>query len=152
MERSTLIKIHIAASIIAVITIGSFFSFSLIAEIMGSDLFIKQVKTGILYGLPILIIAMPMLALSGKKLARNSKNLILAKKTKRMKLIAINGIILISLAVYLYYHATYRSIDIRFLIVQIAELSIGFINLLLITMNIRAGIKLSGRKRKVLSS
>ncbi len=148
MKRSKIVAAHITATIIAVITIGSFFSFSLIAELIGDDLFIKQVKTGILYCLPILVIAMPMLALSGKKLAGNSKHPIVADKMKRMKLIALNGVILISLAIYLYYHANYKTVDRTFLYVQIAELVIGALNLGLIGLNINAGLKLSGRRRK----
>lgn len=148
MKRSKIVGVHITATIIATITISSFFSFSLIAELIGNALFIKQVKTGILYCLPILIIAMPMLALSGKKLARNSKNPIVADKMKRMKLIALNGVVLISLAIYLYYHAIYKIVDRTFLYVQIVELLIGALNLGLISMNISSGLKLSGRRRK----
>lgn len=148
MKRSKLITAHLTATIIAVITISSFFSFSLIAEIIGEDLFIKQVKTGILYALPILLIAMPTLGLSGKKLAGNSRNPIVLKKMKRMKLIALNGIVLISLAIYLYYHAIYKTIDSTFFYVQLAELLMGGLNLGLIGMNISAGLRLSGRKSK----
>lgn len=149
MKRSKIVTAHIAGTIIAVLTISSFFSFSLIAEIIGEDLFIKKVKTGILYCLPILVIAMPMLAISGNKLAGNSKNPIVAKKMKRMKFIAFNGIILISLAIYLYYHAIYKTIDSTFLYVQLVEFLIGAVNLGLIVMNINSGLKLSGRSKKI---
>lgn len=89
-----------------------------------------------------------MLALSGKKLAGKSKNPIIVKKMSRMKLIAFNGVILISLAIYLYYHAIYETIDRTFLYVQMMELLIGAINLGLLGMNIHAGLKLSGRPTK----
>ncbi|WP_313114355.1 hypothetical protein [Aequorivita sediminis] len=146
MKRSKIVIVHIMATVIAGFTISCFFSFSLIAEILGEDFFIKQVKTGILYCLPILVVTMPMLALSGKKLSENSQNPIVNKKLKRMKLIALNGVILISLAIYLYYHATYKSIDNTFLYVQVLELVIGALNLGLIVMNINSGLKLSGRR------
>ncbi len=145
MKRTKIITAHISATAVATLTISCFFTFSLIAEIMGDPLFIKQVKTGILYSLPILLITMPILGLSGKNLAGNSKNPIIAQKMKRMKLVALNGIILISLAIYLYYHALYKTIDTTFLYIQIVELVIGGINLSLIGMNIRAGMRLSGR-------
>ncbi|WP_237608950.1 hypothetical protein [Aequorivita xiaoshiensis] len=146
MKRSKIVTVHIMATVIAGFTISCFFSFSLIAEILGEDLFIKQVKTGILYCLPILVITMPMLAISGKKLAESSKSLIVAKKMKRMKFIALNGVVLILLAIYLYYHAIYKTIDSAFLYVQIVELLIGAVNLRLIVLNINSGLKLSGRK------
>lgn len=145
MKRRTILTVHIIATVIAALTIANFFTFSLIAEIKGSPNFIKQVKTAILYCLPILIIAMPILALSGKKLAGNSKNPLVVQKQKRMKFVAINGVLLISLAIYLYYHANFKVIDTTFLIAQITELFLGAINLGLIAMNIRAGMKLSGR-------
>lgn len=146
MERKTIIKVHSVATVIAVLTIFSFFSFSLIAEIIGNHEFIKQVKTGILYCLPILIVAMPTLGITGNKLAKKSKSPIVALKMKRMKWVAINGIILVLLAVYLYFRATNNQIDQTFLFVQITELVFGTINLTLIGLNIRAGRKLSGKK------
>ena len=148
MKRTKMITTHIAATAVATLTISCFFTFSLIAEIIGDPLFIKQAKTGILYCLPIMLIAMPILGLSGKKLAGNSKNPVIVQKMKRMKLVALNGVLLISLAIYLYYHAVYKTIDTTFLYVQIAELLIGGINLSLIGLNIRAGMQLSGRLTK----
>ena len=53
MKRKTIVKTHIIATAIAVLTISCFFSLSLIVEITGNQEFIKQVKTGILYCLPI---------------------------------------------------------------------------------------------------
>lgn len=146
MKRSKIVAVHILATVIATLTISSFFSFSLIAEIKGENMFIKQVKTGILYCLPILVIAMPLLAISGKNLATNTNNPVVALKMKRMKFIAFNGLILISLAIYLYYHAVYKSIDRTFLYFQIVELLFGAINLGLIILNIISGLKLSGRR------
>ncbi len=148
MKRKTIIKAHIIATSIAVLTIGCFFSFSLIAEIMGNQEFIKQVKTGILYCLPILVIAMPILGITGKKLAGKSQNPIVTTKMRRMKFVAFNGIILISLAIYLYFRATNNNIDSTFLYVQIIELLFGAINLTLIGLNIKAGMKLSGRIKR----
>lgn len=148
MKRKTIVKAHIIATAIAVLTIGCFFSFSLIAEINGNHEFIKQVKTGILYCLPILVLTMPILGITGKQLAGKSQNPIVAIKMKRMKLVAFNGIILVSLAIYLFYRATDNRIDKTFLLVQIIELIFGTINLTLIGLNIKAGMKLSGRKKR----
>ena len=149
MNRKTILTVHIIATSIAVLTIGCFFSFSIIAEIIGNHEFITQVKTVILYGLPILLLAMPMLGITGKKLAGKSKSPIVATKMKRMKFVAFNGVVLISLAVYLYFRAINSNIDSTFLGVQIIELLFGAINLTLLGLNIKAGMKLSGRiKRK----
>lgn len=148
MKRSSIVTAHLVATAIAVITISTFFSFSLIAEFRGEDLFIKQVKTLILYCLPILLIAMPMLVLSGKKLAGNSKSPLIIRKMRRMKFIAINGVMLISLAIFLFYYSNYKTIDSTFMCFQILELLIGALNLVLIGMNIYDGLKLSGRLKR----
>lgn len=148
MKRKTIVKAHIISTSIAVVTIGCFFSFSLVAEIMGNQEFIKQIKIGVLYGLPVLLVAMPMLAMTGKKLAGNSKSTIVATKMKRMKFVAFNGVILISLAIYLYFRAVNNNIDSTFLGVQIIELLFGAINLTLLGLNIKAGMKLSGRIKR----
>lgn len=148
MKRSRIVQAHLVATVIAILTIGSFFGFSLTAEIIGQDLFIKKVKTGILYALPILVIAMPILGLTGKKLAGNSTRPMVTDKMKRMKLIAMNGVLLILLAIYLYYHAHHKTIDKTFLIVQMVELSIGAANLVLIGKNVLSGLMLSGKIKK----
>lgn len=145
MKHSKLILAHILGTIIAFLTIITFFSFSLVAEIIGDHQLIKIVKTNILYLLPILIIVMPMLVVSGKKLAGKSRSPLVLKKLKRMKFITANGIILISLAIYLYIHANYKTINTSFLIAQITELLFGFTNLTLIGLNIKTGLKLSGK-------
>lgn len=149
MKRQHLVKLHLAATAVATLTIFSFFSFSLIAEIIGTPEFIRQVKTGILYSLPLLLVAMPALALSGKKLAGASTHPMILKKLNRMKMMAANGLMLVSLAIYLYYHAVYKSIDSTFFIIQMIELTLGACNLLLIGLNVRDGLRLSGRLSRV---
>ena len=148
MKRKNLLTLHIIATLIAVITISTFFITSLRAEIIADETLIKSVKTGILYSLPILLIVMPSLAISGNKLAGQSKHPTILKKLKRMKFVMLNGIILISLAVFLYYRANYISIDNTFLFAQIAEFIFGLSNLTLIGLNIKSGLQLSGKLKK----
>ena len=144
MKRKTVVKAHIIGSIIAAITITMFFTFSLIAEIKGDETFIKQVKEGILFSLPLLLVAMPMLNITGNKLAGESQNPIVLAKRRRMKFVLANGITLISLACFLYYRSHYQAIDGIFLTAQIAEFTLGLTNLTLIGINIKNGIQLSG--------
>ena len=148
MKRKSIVKLHITATVIAVLTISTFFISSLRAEIIGDNLLIKTVKTGILYALPLLLLVMPTLAITGNKLAGKSKHPSILKKLRRMKFVMINGFILIGLAVFLYYLANYQSIDDTFLYVQIAEFIFGLSNLSLIGMNIKTGLQLSGKLKK----
>ena len=148
MNRRSTLKIHLGATAIAMLTISAFFTFSLIAEVSGYVSFIKTVKRSILYALPIMLIAMPALAFTGKQLAGNSKHPKVIEKMNRMKFIMLNGLILIAHAIYLYYHAHYQVIDNTFMMIQFSELFFGGLNLTLIGLNIRAGMLLSGRLSK----
>lgn len=148
MKRKTLVKIHIIATTIAVITIATFFVSSLIAEINGDKGLIRDVKKVILFSLPVLLIAMSALGISGNRLAGKSQNPIVLAKQKRMKLVFINGMGLVTLACFLYYRSHYQTIDIIFLGAQIAEFALGLTNLILMGLNIKSGFQLSGRFKK----
>lgn len=145
MKRKKLATIHLLATIVAVLSISTFFTISLIAEIKGNDDFIRSVKAFILYALPIMVLAMPTLKITGDKLAGKSKSPLILAKIKRMKLVLMNGMVLISLAIYLYYRSHYQQIDGVFLIAQIAEFAFGLFNLSLIFINAKAGMHLSGK-------
>lgn len=149
MKRKNLVTVHLIATIVAVLTISTFFTISMIAEIRGDEDFIRSVKTFILYALPIMILAMPALKLTGDKLAGKSKSPLIAVKAKRMKLVMMNGIILVSLAIFLYYRSNFQQIDGIFLTAQIAEFAFGLFNLSLIFMNAKAGMQLSGKLKPV---
>lgn len=149
MKRKSLVRIHIAATFVAALTILTFFTFSLIAEINGDITFIKQVKSFIVCALPIMIIVMPALNISGDKLAGKSQNITVLIKRRRMKWVMINGIGLIFLAVFLYYRSHYRAIDEVFLLAQIAEFICGLTNLVLIALNAKSGFQISGRLRNL---
>ncbi|WP_375587335.1 hypothetical protein [Flagellimonas aurea] len=131
----------------ALLTIATFFGFSFAAEIIGQVEFIKKVKTGIVRALPILVLAMPVLGITGKKLSGNSKDPVIVLKMRRMKIVAINGILLILLALYLYYSSLKGDIDIIFFSFQVLELCLGAINLWLIVLNIRSGLNLKQHRK-----
>jgi hypothetical protein len=145
MKRKTVVKTHLIATVVAILTITTFFSLSLIAEIRGEESFIKTVKAFILYGLPVLIFTMPTLKITGDKLAGKSTNPLVLEKVKRMKIVVINGVGLILLAVFLYYRSHYKTVDDIFLFAQTIEFGLGLANLSLIILNARSGLRLSGK-------
>lgn len=149
MKRKNIVKAHLIATIIAALTILTFFSTSLYAEIKGDIELIKSVKAFILYALPIMILAMPILKITGDKLMGKSKNPTILAKAKRMKFVMLNGICLVSLAIFLYYRSHYQTIDGVFLIAQIAEFAFGLANLTLIMINAKIGMQLSGKLKKI---
>ncbi len=88
---------------------------------------------------------MPTLAVTGNMLGGNSKDPTVIIKKRRMKIVSINGVMLISLAIFLYYQSHYRTLDGLFLSFQLLELILGLVNLTLIGMNVRSGMILSRR-------
>jgi hypothetical protein len=148
MKRKTLVKIHTIATIIASLTIATFFVSSLAAEINGNETFIREVKEAILYSLPVMLTAMPVLGITGNKLAGKSQNPVVLAKRKRMKFVFANGLGLMALACFLYYRSHYQTIDSLFLVAQVAEFALGLTNLTLIGLNVKSGFQLSGRFKK----
>jgi hypothetical protein len=148
MKRKTLVRIHIVVTLLAVLIIGGFFISSLTAEINGNDAFIRNVKEVILFSLPVLLIVMATLGITGNRLSGASKNPIILAKRKRMKFVFVNGMALIALACFLYYRSHYQTLDGLFFSVQLLEFGLGLTNLFLIGLNVRSGLQLSGRLKR----
>lgn len=145
-ENKKLIStIHKATGIIALLIITSFFISSLYGEIIGDNDAIITIKTYIILTIPVMLIVMPTCAITGKRLAKKSKSLVIKSKNKRIKIIAINAVILVILAFLLYNKAINGKINNQFLIIQIAELLFGLTNILLLGLMIRDGRLLTRR-------
>ena len=147
MKRKLVVKIHLISTVIAGLTISSFFTATIISEVINDTLLIMAVKEKIFYALPVLLISMPSVGVSGIKLTGQYKSPVHVAKLKRMKMIAFNGILLILLATYLYISSRDGVLGQLFWVAQILELTLGATNLFLITRNIKAGFVLKGRCR-----
>lgn len=142
--------IHAIAGTLALITLVTFWTSSIFVEIFGSTQNIASIKTGILYGLIILIPTLMITGGSGFFLAGGRKARILEDKKKRMKIIAFNGVIfLFPSALFLAFRAQAFNLDTWFYGVQAVELIAGLTNISLLFMNMKAGIKLSRNHRNV---
>ena len=95
------------------------------------------------------LILVPSLALAGGTghlLGRGRTGRLVTHKRKRMPLIAANGIvILIPCALFLAYKADSYVFDATFYAVQLLELVAGALHLALLGMNVRDGLRLTGR-------
>lgn len=142
-------KIHAAAGTIALLLIATFWLSSVTSELfLGHDA-IAIVKTGILYGMALLIPAMATAGATGASLGRKSKLPQVAAKSRRMKLIAANGIlILIPSAVFLALRAQAGLFDTPFYAVQVLELIAGATNITLLSRNLRDGLALARRRKQ----
>lgn len=136
--------IHRFAAILATLCIALFFTSTLVVELFGTTESIVHVKSLILYpGLWILIPAIAVTGITGAIMGRQGQNKIVARKKKRMPFIALNGVIfLIPAAYFLHHWASLGEFHTLFFIVQGIELLAGAINLTLMAMNIRDGLRL----------
>ncbi len=140
-------KIHPVAATVATLCIATFFISTVIVELFGSYESIAVVKSLIVMpGLFILIPAIAITGASGFARAKGTKSGIIGSKKKRMPFIAANGIlILLPAAICLNQWAAIGAFDTKFYIVQAFELLAGAINLTLMSMNMRDGLRLSGK-------
>lgn len=138
--------VHPIVGAVALMTIATFWLSTVISELFGAHALVTTVKTTLPWGFLILIPALAAAGGSGLSLAGGSKIGLAGAKAKRMPFIAGNGIlILIPSALYLASKARAGEFDCLFYAVQALELIAGATNLSLLGLNMRDGLKLSGR-------
>jgi hypothetical protein len=139
-------KIHAVAGIIATLTIATFWFSTVVSELFGSSEAVIAVKSAIPWGFLLLIPALAAAGGSGFKLAGGRRVGLSAAKAKRMPLIAANGLfVLIPSALFLASKAKAGAFDTSFYVVQSLELLAGATNLTLLGLNLRDGLRLTGK-------
>jgi hypothetical protein len=140
-------RIHPIAGIVAMLTILTFWISTATSELFLSIDSVVAVKRVIPWGLLVLVPALIVTGASGFRMAGAAvADPRLARKKRRMPFIAANGIlILIPAALYLAALATRREFDGLFYAVQALELTAGAVNLVLMSLNVRDGLALTGR-------
>lgn len=143
-------KLHLAAAVVATLCIASFFISTILVELFGSSASIITVKHYIVSpGLFILIPALAITGSTGFASAKNRKGRLVDAKLKRMPIIAANGLlVLLPCALFLNQWAAAGEFDNKFYAVQALELLAGLANLILMSMNMRDGLKMTGRFRR----
>jgi hypothetical protein len=147
-------RIHLLASIIATLAIATFSTSTILVELFGSHQAVASLKSLIVMpGLFILVPALAATGGSGFALSKNRTGRLVETKKKRMPFIAINGLfILLPAAILLDRWAAAGAFDTLFFIVQAAELVAGAVNLTLMGLNMRDGLRLGGRLRQTYQS
>jgi hypothetical protein len=142
-------RIHAIAGSLAFAIILSFSTSSLVAEIVGDPYGISLVKTAIAWSLVALVPALAATGASGLSMSGRPPKGMLAVKFRRMKLVAANGmLVLVPSALLLAWKAGQGEFDMVFTAVQAVEFAAGSTNLVLIGLNIRDGLRISGRLRR----
>jgi len=139
--------LHKLGAMTATLCIATFFVSTLVVELFGSADAIAQVKQFIVMpGLFILVPAIAVAGATGFGLGKNRRGKFIEGKKRRMPFIAMLGIlVLIPAAIVLNMWAAAGAFDTKFYVLQLIELAAGATNLTLMAMNIRDGLKMSGR-------
>lgn len=139
-------RIHPIAGIVAFLTILVFWTSTVIAELLLPIDAVIAVKQAIPWGLLLLVPALAVSGASGFRLGRGSTDPRIIRKKRRMPFIAGNGIlILIPAALELSALAARRDFGSLFYTIQAIELMAGLVNLVLMSLNIRDGLRLTAR-------
>jgi hypothetical protein len=141
--------IHPVAGVTALLTIATFWISTVLSELFGSEAVITLVKTAMPWGFLLLIPALAATGGTGFALAKGARGGLIGKKLKRMPVIAANGLlVLIPSALFLASKANAGAFDTSFYAVQGLELIAGAVNVTLLSLNLRDGLKLAGRLRR----
>jgi hypothetical protein len=153
MEPVMTKTIHPLAGALAILTIAAFWLSTALSELFASQAAVTTVKTAIPWGFLVLIPAMAAAGGSGFALAKGRRAGLICAKARRMRMVAANGIlVLIPAALFLASKAKAGEFDSAFYAVQALELMAGAMNIALIGLNMRDGLKMAGSPRRQLVS
>ncbi|MEL6179117.1 MAG: hypothetical protein AAFS10_09190 [Myxococcota bacterium] len=143
MKRAWLRKAHPVAGGVAMVLMGTFWVSTLSTELLGTAAMVTAVKTAIVWGLLLLVPALMVAGGSGHRLAGQHRDGVVGVKARRMPWIAANGLlVLIPSALFLMVKARAGAFDGAFYTVQALELVAGAINLTLLGLNMRDGLRM----------
>lgn len=149
MTRSAQTKLHATSGMFGLLIILTFFTATVVVEIGGDVVAIAAVKRAIAYGLIALIPAMAAAGITGMKLGGDSGAPAIRVKQRRMRIIGANGaFVLVPCALALHLLAQADSFGTAFYVVQAVELIAGPVNIGLMALNVRDGLRLSGQLRR----
>ena len=139
-------RIHAAAGVIGFLCILTFWASTVGSELFGSHETITAVKQAVLWGMWLLLPSMAAAGGTGFKLLGSRTDALALAKKRRMMVIGPNGVlVLIPCAFYLANLAAKGQFTATFYAVQAIELVAGLVNLTLMGLNIRDGLRLTGR-------
>lgn len=144
--RPLLRFVHIVAGLAAFLLVARFLVGTLRAELFGTAAEIVAAKLWIAWRLPLLVLVMALAGASGFALAGRRPKGLAATKFSRMRIIGANGLlVLVPSALFLAWQAAAFRFDTLFYAVQAVEIAAGSINLVLLGLNIRDGLRMKRR-------
>lgn len=137
--------LHPLAGTVALGLIGTFWLSTMLAELSGSPPTVVAVKTAIPWGFLALVPALAAAGASGAMLSRGRRDGRAAAKLRRMRLIAANGLlVLVPSALFLASRAAAGAFGPGFIAVQAIELIAGATNIVLLSRNLKDGLRMTG--------
>lgn len=141
-------KLHAAAGMVALACIATFWTSTIVSEVFLDEAAVVAVKNGILTAMWLLIPAMAVTGASGFALGRGRKGPLVDIKKRRMRIIAANGLlVLLPCAFTLATMANAGRFDAWFQAIQGVELIAGALNIALLGLNMRDGLRLGRHSR-----
>ncbi len=138
--------VHASAGLLAFMAILIFWMATAVVELAGSEDAVASVKMAIPWGFLVLIPALAITGGSGLSLGRKYRGKRIELKKHRTILAAASGaFVLVPSALFLAAKAGASTFDTAFYAVQALELLAGATNLVLLGLNIRDGLAMSGR-------
>ena len=139
-------KLHGFFGSVALVCIVTFWVATVISELFLDQGNVTCVKNAILTGMWVLIPAMAATGGSGFSLASARRGRLVDVKGRRMKVVAANGLlVLLPSAWGLASWANAGQFDRAFYTLQALELVAGAVNVTLLALNMRDGLRLAGR-------
>jgi len=139
-------KLHAIFGSIALLCIATFWVSTVVSELFMDQASIAAVKSAVLSGMWLLIPSMTATGGSGFSLAKGRGGRLVSVKGQRMKIVAANGLlVLLPSAFVLASWANAGRFDGAFYTLQVVELIAGAVNFSMLVLNMRDGLKLSGR-------
>lgn len=139
-------KLHAIFGSVALLCITTFWLSTVVSELLMDQASVAAVKNAVLNGMWLLIPSMAATGGSGSALAKGRGGRLVSVKGQRMKIVAANGLlVLLPSAFVLASWANAGRFDGVFYALQGVELLAGAVNISLLVLNMRDGLKLSGR-------
>lgn len=149
MNRPFVKRIHSVAGALALLIPLAYLTATLVVEVSGHAPAIAAVKRAIAWSLLLLLPVMMAAGLSGRRLSGRSRARVVLRKQRRMRLVAANGLlVLVPCAVALHVLAGSGDFGPIFYAVQAVEFLAGPVNIVLLGLNMRDGLRMSGRFAK----
>ncbi len=139
--------LHAASGTLAMLCIASFWVSTAVSELFLDHSAVAFVKRAIVFGLFLLVPLLILTVLTGTILGKGRKEPLIAKKTRRMRVVAANGLlVLVPAALVLNGMGAAGRFDAAFFAVQSVELAVGIVQMVLMGLNLRDGLRLSGKR------